>query len=217
MVKRTDTYQATGDVVARMDAAIANVCACGCGRALRPDGPSAWFAGPDCQHRWAQTNAADPGDVYRRPDAHERPILSVEGFGDRASRYGPYGRYQRWAREASTTSDRLRALRDEVLAEMERRTLADEGWVDVGWADHRLARPAGTGYTVHIEWHDDDVDVTSFGEAWPVRRIPQRRYTARLTDEHGVEVACFHGTDGDEQHPVRIYFAQVGTEAPRAV
>jgi hypothetical protein len=41
-----------GDVVAVIDAAVDGTCACGCGTALCPSGPSAWFASETCQWRW---------------------------------------------------------------------------------------------------------------------------------------------------------------------
>lgn len=40
------------DILDRIDATIEQRCACGCGAALRPDGPSAYFARESCQDRW---------------------------------------------------------------------------------------------------------------------------------------------------------------------
>lgn len=57
------------DILAAIDAAVDNLCACGCRRRLNPDGPSAWFATQYCQHVWSQANATDPEQVYERPDA----------------------------------------------------------------------------------------------------------------------------------------------------
>ncbi len=62
------------DILDRIDAAVAEQCACGCGITLRPDGPSGWFATQDCQRRWADQNVHDPGDVYRRADANDWTI-----------------------------------------------------------------------------------------------------------------------------------------------
>lgn len=57
-------------VLARIDAAIGQRCVCGCRRLITDGGPSAWYAGPDCQRQWLGRNhATDPDDVYRRPDA----------------------------------------------------------------------------------------------------------------------------------------------------
>jgi hypothetical protein len=58
-----------GDILDQIDAAVDERCACGCGRHLPPDGPSAYFATPECQARWHNGQATDPLDVYRRPDA----------------------------------------------------------------------------------------------------------------------------------------------------
>lgn len=57
------------DILDRIDAAVAEQCACGCGQALDPNGPSGWFATHACQWRWANQNVTDPADVYRQPDA----------------------------------------------------------------------------------------------------------------------------------------------------
>jgi hypothetical protein len=41
-----------GDILVTIDAAIAELCACGCRRPLDPNGPSAWWATEGCQARW---------------------------------------------------------------------------------------------------------------------------------------------------------------------
>lgn len=58
----------TTDILAAIDAATEQLCACGCDRPLPAGGLSAWFASQDCQHRWHQRNAADPHEVYERDD-----------------------------------------------------------------------------------------------------------------------------------------------------
>lgn len=57
------------DILAKIDATLAEHCACGCGQPLDLLGASSWFAGPDCQWRYHNNRATDPHDVYRRPDA----------------------------------------------------------------------------------------------------------------------------------------------------
>lgn len=61
------------DVLDRIDDALAERCACGCGRPLSPTGPSAWFATDQCQWRWHGARATGPDDVYGRPDAAPCP------------------------------------------------------------------------------------------------------------------------------------------------
>lgn len=125
-MKRTDAYQATGDVVARMDAAIDQVCACGCRLALGPDGPSAWFATQDCQRRWTEQNHADdPHDVYARYDAHLGYIPPAEPTPAQAA----------WARNDYAHAQQEAAIR--VHARRGRayrhRPLDDDRWVDAGY------------------------------------------------------------------------------------
>jgi hypothetical protein len=67
---RTDTAPApAGDILDRIDAAVDELCACGCGRQVPPDGASAYFATPECQRNWHSAQATDADAVYRRPDA----------------------------------------------------------------------------------------------------------------------------------------------------
>jgi hypothetical protein len=58
-----------GDILAAIDAAVDQLCACGCGRRLDPDGPSGYFASQACQRGWHSAQATDAQAVYRRPDA----------------------------------------------------------------------------------------------------------------------------------------------------
>lgn len=71
-VRRVTPGQAsTGGVLDRIDATVDELCGCGCERALRPDGPSAFFATQECQSRWLNATQVDsPDDVYTRPDAN---------------------------------------------------------------------------------------------------------------------------------------------------
>lgn len=52
----------TADILARIDAALDRCCACGCGRVLDPDGPSAWFAGEKCQQQWTAAQVGTEPD-----------------------------------------------------------------------------------------------------------------------------------------------------------
>lgn len=52
------------DILARVDAAINDTCMCGCGTPLPPDGPSAYFATPECQTAWHQARTTDPHLVH---------------------------------------------------------------------------------------------------------------------------------------------------------
>lgn len=186
-VKRTDAYESTSDVVARMDAAIDHRCACGCGLALAPDGPSGYFASPECQQLWASTTqATDPADVYERPDADYYPIPAVEAGRD-------------W--HAETVEERLRLLRGMVE---ERRRAAGEGpgepppgggcgrqymavWSE---APTRIpSTPPGAGWRIVVEWDEDGpADITHFGS--PARSYMSGTwYTVRMFDARGREVA----------------------------
>lgn len=65
------------DILASIDDAIGERCACGCGEPVPPDGASAWFASQACQWRWNQRQASNPAEVYNGPnvtmlDAAER-------------------------------------------------------------------------------------------------------------------------------------------------
>src|SRR5262245_58703060 len=57
------------DILAAIDAAVEQRCACGCGEQLDPDGPSAWFVSPECQRRYHEAGTTDPEAVLSRPDA----------------------------------------------------------------------------------------------------------------------------------------------------
>jgi hypothetical protein len=59
----------SGDILDRIDDAIEERCACGCGQPLHRDGPSGFFASQQCQARWHAGQATDPDDVYERDDA----------------------------------------------------------------------------------------------------------------------------------------------------
>jgi hypothetical protein len=58
------------DILTAIDAATESLCACGCGQQLDPDGPSAWFAGQDCQRRWGDAQSTKPHEIYTRPEPH---------------------------------------------------------------------------------------------------------------------------------------------------
>lgn len=64
------------DILALIDAAVDNLCACGCGEPLRPDGPSQWYAYEDCQRIHMGRTATNPHEVYQRPDADMGHIAS---------------------------------------------------------------------------------------------------------------------------------------------
>lgn len=59
----------TDATLAAIDAATGQLCACGCGTKLDPNGPSAWFVNQDHQRSYQERHATNPQDVYRRPDA----------------------------------------------------------------------------------------------------------------------------------------------------
>lgn len=64
------------DILSTIDDAVEQRCACGCGRHLRHDGPSMWFASDECQTRWSEQHAHNPREVTGRPDvffASRRP------------------------------------------------------------------------------------------------------------------------------------------------
>lgn len=63
-----------GDVLQRIDEAIAGLCECGCGTGLKAGGPSAYYVDATHQRRWQESQATDPQDVYSRPDAAAYPV-----------------------------------------------------------------------------------------------------------------------------------------------
>lgn len=83
--RRLKPPRTSGDILDRIDDAIEERCACGCGRPLPADGPSGFFATQECQARWHAAQATSPDDVYERDDAavmyvgHDgAPLLGVE-------------------------------------------------------------------------------------------------------------------------------------------
>lgn len=69
------------DAVPDIDATLNGLCACLCGQQIPPDGPSEYFAEYDCQVRWHERNATNPGEVHRRQDA--------AGYPPRPARWRP--------------------------------------------------------------------------------------------------------------------------------
>jgi hypothetical protein len=65
-------------VLDRIDATIEEMCACGCGRPLRADGPSAYWASDECHRNWQGRRATEPAEVYQRLDAHLGHIPAVD-------------------------------------------------------------------------------------------------------------------------------------------
>lgn len=53
------------DILAQIDAAIEQHCACGCGRPLSPASPSGYYATEGCQQRWL-LDQRDPDRARRR-------------------------------------------------------------------------------------------------------------------------------------------------------
>jgi hypothetical protein len=75
--ERTAPRSAPGaDILDTIDAAVQELCACGCRQPLTPDGPSAFYASPECQRRFMEAQTTDPHDVYRRDDA--APYVGVD-------------------------------------------------------------------------------------------------------------------------------------------
>lgn len=95
-------------VVDRIDSAIADiylatagspdeqldVCACGCRQALRPDGPSFYFATSDCQQRWNRRAAAPPRVTEPGPDAYAVQHAEIPEARPCADLYGAAYRKQ---------------------------------------------------------------------------------------------------------------------------
>lgn len=76
------------DILDLIDNATQSLCACGCGIQLHPDGPSAWFASQDCQRRWGDSHATNPGDVYDRDDAGDGWMYDAMVTGQPAADHG---------------------------------------------------------------------------------------------------------------------------------
>jgi hypothetical protein len=64
------------DILDQIDAAIDQRCTCGCGAKLRPNGPSAYFAGEDCQQRW-RCDQLDPERARRRAERTAQRRLAL--------------------------------------------------------------------------------------------------------------------------------------------
>lgn len=63
------------DILARIDAAIEQNCACGCGRPLSPTGPSGYYATEGCQQRWLLDHR-DPDRARRRRERTAQRVHS---------------------------------------------------------------------------------------------------------------------------------------------
>ncbi len=70
------------DILAKIDAATDGLCACGCERAVPPDGLSAWFAGEGCQRRWSAARTDRPDEVLNAADAHLVVPRAMLGYHD---------------------------------------------------------------------------------------------------------------------------------------
>jgi hypothetical protein len=66
----------TDRVLRRIDEAIEQLCGCGCGQLLSPDGPSGFFVDDRHQAAYQARQADQPGEVYGRPDADT--VFAVE-------------------------------------------------------------------------------------------------------------------------------------------
>ncbi len=88
----------SGDILQRIDATVEQareqLCGCGCGAELRPDGPSLYYATQDCQQAALRASTRDPQQVERRgdysfysEDVHERDARRHE-VPERAPREG---------------------------------------------------------------------------------------------------------------------------------
>lgn len=139
----------TTDILAAIDAATEQRCACGCGQPLPAGGLSAWFASQDCQHQWHQRNATDPHEVYDRDDFDSYP----GALPDRAPVSSPSARLYR--RPAAPVQPQPVAA--EVVV-----TMSDGG-------KHTYAFPEGVNPTITLESGSDlDDDPTAL---WgPMRR-----------------------------------------------
>lgn len=97
----TPGQQSAAATLDAIDAATDQRCACGCGQALAPDGPSAWFATEWCQRAWAQ-NRIDPESEQRRHVASPGcywPLSDAEQGRDA----------QRWLRHVAESGEHLTA------------------------------------------------------------------------------------------------------------
>lgn len=63
MSHQTPGARSTPGVLTAIDAAVQETCSCGCGRKLKPNGPSEWFATEACQRRYQARQATKPGEV----------------------------------------------------------------------------------------------------------------------------------------------------------
>lgn len=67
-----------GDVLDAVDDQGRLRCACGCRALITDRSPSAYYASAGCQWRYLQLGAADPDDVYNRPDAAVEIEIELE-------------------------------------------------------------------------------------------------------------------------------------------
>jgi len=82
------------DTLARIDDALADRCACGCGRPVSDDSPSAWFYNEACQQDWQsrQVAASPPARGGVVPDAAADRVHPPIGLGQ------IWGSHRGWGR-----------------------------------------------------------------------------------------------------------------------
>lgn len=86
------------DILDLIDNATEHRCACGCNTQLPEGGPSAWFASQECQGRWNESHATDPGAVLDRED----PFIDYD-----AAWWTP-----EWSAADAAAYERINGLRD---------------------------------------------------------------------------------------------------------
>jgi hypothetical protein len=143
-----------GDVLDRIDAAVDELCACGCRKQVPADGASAYFASPDCQQRWHSAQTTDPQDVYRRDDAAS---VYVGADGAHVPLHA--------APVVGETRTRVTRRADPIPSCPD---LYGAGW-------RRQCPPCGEAVIPQYV-RDDDFDIMTFGSAEPIRFVqPETR------------------------------------------
>lgn len=111
VVAQTPGAKSTASLLSTIDEAVDSRCACGCGRELDPNGPSAWYATPGCQWQYAQRHATNPREVYDRADAMDWNIGWVPGIRVRDGIGGPVVTPRR---ETPTVEPAVQTVREQI-------------------------------------------------------------------------------------------------------
>lgn len=155
-----------GDLLARIDELTGNMCVCGCGRRIKPNGASTDFARPSCQRKWHRQHVDNAQDVYQRRDAAR-----------------PYARNDVLPvplQEANGTFTADQPAAAPVPAQIQDRPAGCgprlPSCPDPYGAAYRRRCPQCATHVIPDVYAGDDVHVYVWGEPEPARTIPGTRH-----------------------------------------